>query len=679
MSLISGLTPSEISDFLGANYRGEASDVRPPWLLRAQDVEFEEGYIRSRRGFYEGVIPLTAGQPVSGFCHYMLGPASYIFTTRHNAGTGACTLEHSLYNAVPGGSSTLRAADGLGAVFAGIGNRMYYAAYDPDYEEGTFGVVLNFDGSPSFGYVWAPPLDLTYVAAWTRTPSLAATTTGLAATPGQHNLAFGFITKTGALTRPNIYANLTVGTSFAPMSASPSVGQKITVTLTPDAGHTWPNHYDKIFLLATTTRNLERYFIVPGTEQTVPNGTTTTITMDLDIQDAALNLATPFDDYMYTMYTGQFSASAQPIKPYYIFNCGERLGYFFKDASFGYAMAFSRPGEYEYLTFDRHVRFLPQRAKPIAAKWTQGAIYIFTENGTFALTDTGDDPVTWPPERSVSDKIGVSQPYALSLDRSGNGFVAHSLGLFPFNGGSYSAVPLSYLVNEDASNTFTGWNKTVWSMSSGAMVTVADDAVNHRVLVNVPATSGFELHSWNYLKGTGPTQVRYSNIRIGGSVPSFIAIAQNNGDAHSATRRQQLWMAPGIGNWILNCPSDELGGTSIKFRDTINATNYPINPFVWFPFLPERPHGASEHEHHFIQLRIKGVGSVYIEVKSVDEAMTTGALLQALSTGPARDLFFGFSMVSMSASARLSLSNVAGDWFELSHFAHYWAPYALKR
>lgn len=671
MDFLAGLNPAVIAEFQGANYRGEASDVRPPWLLRAQDVEFEEGFVRTRRGFYGSPLR-SVGQVVSGFYAYLLGPESWLYTARHSG--GGVSIEYGKYNEAPS-TFTARAADGLGAVFAGIGNRMYYTGFDPDFEEGTFGVHLDIDGSPTLPRVWMPPITSGYVAPWTITP----TTPAGFATAGIHNIALMFTSKTGFVTQRSPVSSLLTGAGLYDsfLQANLTAGTQLQVQVTPTVGNPWPADAATVTLLATTASNRFRYFIVP--EQTFAiTSPTATITFNLNIADSALNLGTPFDAYENVLYEGRFVASTQPIKPYYIFNCGERLGYFFKDPSFGYAIAFSKANDYEHITLDRHVRFLPQRAKPIAAKWTQGTIYVFTENATFAFTDTGDDPITWPQERSVDDKIGVNQPYALSLDTSGNGFVANRLGLFAFNGGVYSKIPMSYYIQEDASGVQASWRNINWTMASGNIVSVADDAENYRVLVcsgsNMPV-----VHTFNYIGGVSAGKVKYSNLTIAGSIPNWVGIVQNNGDSHSSTRRQQLWMAPGAGNWLLNCPPDDAGGNAVKYKDVINSVDYPINSILWFPPLPERHQGAGEQEHHYVQMRIKGTGTVDLVVLSLDDLMTTPNLSQVLSSAPGKDLYFGFSLVSRAASARISILAVAGNWFSMSHFAQYWKPYATRR
>ena len=671
MDFLTGLNPSVIEDFKGANYRGESSDVRPPWLLRAQDVEFEEGFVRTRRGFYESPLR-TVGQVVSGFYWYMLGPESYLYTARHSG--GGVSVEFGKYNQAPS-TFTARGADGLGAVFAGIGNRIYFAGFDPDYEEGTFGVHLDIDGSPTLPKVWMSPVTSGYVAAWTITPSTPA---GVA-TVGTHNFALMFTSKTGFVTQRSPVSNLQAGAGLydSILQMSLAAGTQAQIQITPTVGNPWPADAATVTLLATTVNNPFRYFIIPNQTFAITSPTAT-ITFNLNISDAAMNLGTPFDSYENVIYEGRFSPGIQPIKPYYIFNCGERLGYFFRDPSFGYAIAFSAANNYEHVTMDRHIRYLPQRGKPIAAKWTQGSIYIFAENATYAFTDTGDDPVTWPQERTVDDKIGVNQPYALSLDTSGNGFVANRLGLYSFNGGVYSRTPLSYYVQEDMSGTFGSWSNINWNMASGNIVSVADDAENRRVLICSPANFP-AVHVFNYLDGLSADRVRYSNLTIAGGIPNWVGIVQNNGDSHSSTRRQQLWMAPGAGKWLLNCPPDEAGGNAVRFKDTINGVDYPINSILWFPYLPERHQGISRQEHHYVQLRTKGSGTLTLELYGLDEILSLTGLTQSLSSSPGDDMYFGFTLISRAVTARISVVAIVGSWFSLSHFAHYWKPYANRR
>jgi len=677
MSLLAGLKPSELSDFKGANYRGESTDVRPPWLLKSDNVEYEDGYVRSRRGFYEFTNWPVSGTP-TGFYNYMFGPTSYLFTSRE-VGAGAVNIDWGL----AGGSQstfTGRASNGMGSIFAGIGNRMYSTTYNPAYDEGTFQVLKDIDGTPSIPIAWAPPVDTTYTAAWTVTPAFPASTgPGGGATEGTHFLAIAFISKTGFITHsapiPSLVEPIFSGILI---SGNPGSGNTFRITITPDGAHPWPAYADKVILLASTTRNFQRYFIVEGQKVTITSGTMAAV-LELDISDAALSLGTPFDEYDRGLYQGYYVANEQPIKPYYIFPCGDRLGFFFKDPSFGFGMAFSAIGDYERITPDRHFRYLPQRAKPIAAKWTQGAIYIFTENSTFAAVDTGDDPVTWPRERVIDGKIGTSQPNAITLDASGNGFVAHRTGLYGFRGGIYDVVPLSYYIQE--SKTESSWNKINWAFGLTSYVTAADDKENYRVMVTASTPAGRVAHSWSYISGLTPDTVRYSKFyHNDSSVPLYCGIAQNNGDARSSNRRQQLWMCTNVGYWRGQVPADDVSGDdAVIFRDTINGANIKIPALLWFPFLPSREESlAMENQIHFVILRVRGAGTLQVEVTSTDGVMTTGVLTRALSPFPMRDSEFRFSMISKGAQARISLADGSGSWFELSHFYQYWREYTMQ-
>lgn len=677
MSLLAGLKPSELSDFMGANYRGETTDVRPPWLLKADNVEYEEGYVRSRRGFYEFTNWPVSGTP-TGFYHYMLGPVSYLFTSRES-GAGAVNIDWGLSGG-PQSTFTGRASNGMGTIFAGIGNRMYHTTYNPAYDEGTFQVLKDMDGSSSLPAVWAPPLELSYTGAWTKTATFPVSTgLGGGATLGSHKVAIAFITKTGFVTRSGPVATL-VNPTYPGLlfTGNPGSGNTFRVTLIPDAGHPWPSYVDKVILLATTTRNLDRYFIVPGQEVTITSGTQTVV-LDLDISDAALSLATPFDIYDVGLYTGIYATNTQPIKPYYVFPCGDRLGYFFKDPSFGYGMAFSEVGDYERITPDRNFRYLPQRAKPIAAKWTQNAIYIFTENATYAANPSGEDPVIWPDERVIDGKIGTSQPNAITLDASGNGFVAHRTGLYGFRGGVYDRIPLSYYVQE--SKTEATWNKISWDFSLLNYVSIADDKENYRVMVTGSSPAGRVCHTWSYVSGLTPDTVRYSKFyHDDNSVPLYCGVTQNNGDARSSNRRQQLWTCTNVGSWRGQVPADDVSGDdAVIFRDTINGVASKVPAVLWLPFLPSRDETVyMENEIYFVILRIRGAGTLQVEVVSVDGLMTSGVLTRGLSPIPGRDSEFRFSMISKAAQARISLTAGAGSWFELSHFYQYWREYSLQ-
>jgi len=670
MSLITGLQKSEIPDFMGANYRGESSDVRPPWLLRATNVQFEEGYVRSRRGVYTHPSK-NVGTPVNGFYNMLIGDKSWVLSAEDDGVQANC--RYGEYNAA---ASVLALNTGsVGATFASIGDRAYIASFDINYALGQLSILDDLTTSPTVRQTWIPPLTNTYMAGWTF--NMVNTASANYATPGTHNFALAFTSDTGFITRasPNLNGNT------SPYQTAVTAGNKLVITVTPDAGHKWPA-YKSVWLIATTTRNLNKYYFVAGSEQTVPDATTTALVFEFAIQDSALVGGTPFDNYENVMYNGQFTANTAPLLPYYIFNCGERMGYFFQDpGSLGYGIAISDPNDPEHITLDQHIIYLPKRAKPIAAKWTQSTIYIFTENGTFGYNDNGDVPVTWATPRTIDDKVGTQVPYGISLDSNGYGFVAHRTGLYAFNGGLYDSVPLSYYVAEDPSGTMQSWDKIKWNYASAYPFVVVDDKENFRVIVKASNISGSDVvHTWNYLSGKSAKDVRYSNWTFNNdTVPAWVAIVQNNGDSISATRRQQLWLEFGSSNtpWLLERPSEI---QTNKYVDTLAVGfDFRIDPALYFPFLPERPIEAGENRQHYTRLRLRGSGTINFTIKGIDELLSIGPLTQTLSTTKARDVFFGYSMISESASVRLTLTGAVGSWFELSNFVQYWKWFVAKQ
>jgi hypothetical protein len=121
------------------------------------------------------------------------------------------------------------------------------------------------------------------------------------------------------------------------------------------------------------------------------------------------------------------------------------------------------------------------------------------------------------------------------------------------------------------------------------------------------------------------------------------------------------------------------GDDAVIFRDTINGVASKVPAVLWLPFLPSRDETVyMENEIYFVILRIRGAGTLQVEVVSVDGLMTSGVLTRGLSPIPGRDSEFRFSMISKAAQARISLTAGAGSWFELSHFYQYWREYSLQ-
>lgn len=672
MSVLNSYQPFPLDDFGGSNQRGESSDVKPPWAISSFNCEFEPGLVKTRRGIYPHPSnTFLEAYTIAGVYNHLYANTSYVFrgkqvpVTQINVrwnkydGSGGADTGIVLVTATPGYAN-----------FAGFGKRVYATVGNAAQDTGILGVVdVSNVTTPQ---TWFPPYTVAALGAVTVTDH--GTGSG-STTAGLHNVYMLIQSKSGFITRvgPVVTVQSGIPIGFASFSATPN--SKIDFSLAAPGGN-WSGEIYSITLVATTSTNQARKYIVPG-QTFIITSTAAPVTFTLDIADVTLATQIPATQYENVIYTGfqQTDPTVQPIQPYYCFQCGERLGLFYNDPAIGPTMAFSAPSAYEQFAFDRNMITLPGVAKPFAAKWTQGTIYIYTETGTFAYTDTGDDPVTWPTARSIDSKIGTSQPYGATVDSTGFGFVAHRTGLYPFAGGQYNQQSLTYW-QPDA------WDQVDWNDPS---FSVCDDKEKYRCVVCCKDLSGVRhVYTWNYSAGYAPDQVKFSEYTYP-HVMNWAVVILNYGDAQSAKRRLQLWMQASVATrWVL----DRFPGSAVQYHDNDGVGDSIIAFYYRTAYLPPRPKPAQMMEHHYGLLRCVGLGSYTYRVYGLDDIVsvvvsdTTGTQKPlVIGAAPGKEYVVGYSMIAESASLELSVlpDDTVDPYIEISHWCHYYKPWSVRR
>lgn len=674
MSIIDSCTQFPIDDFGGGNQRGERSDVKPEWAIEATNCEFEPGFLKTRKGVYPHPSSVfTEAGPVSGVYNHLYANKSYVYRAIQTPGTNVqvARAQYDGTGATAGAPTLNTATPGYGT-FAGFGKRVYCVLGNAAQDSGLLGAI---DTTTLLQQaVWIPPLEGTeYTMAFVITPAVGQVTAGT------HAFFLLVRSKTGFVTRTSPITTLSSGNPTPFATAGLSANDSITFTLTPVS--TWSPDIYSIQLVATPINLVDRYIVV-GTENVITSPTMNVV-LTFDINDVDLTQLTQTNDtYDQVIYTGlnQAVSTDQPVKPYYCFQCGERLGIFYIDPFNGPTMGFSEPSNYEWFQFNRHMIQLPGAAKAIAGKWAQGTIYIYTENGTYAYVDTGGFPVTWPKPRVVDAKIGVSVPYAITLDSGGNGFVAHRTGLYAFEGGQYLQVPLSYWQPDS-------WDVIDWANPS---ISLTDDKEKYRAVFCYKDLSGTRhVLTWNYTNGFGPNDVKFSEYFYQSTVINWVTDVMNYGDAQSSKYRQQLWLQSNtVGRWLL----DRFPNDATPYRDTDQTGGGPVARAVYpqkyrLAYLPPRPKPNQMQVHHFGLMRIIGNGNYVYKAYSLDDAITVtvsdvngSPQVLTLSNSPGKETLVGYSLVSESASPELSLNDTNLDsFFEISHWGHFYKPWSMRR
>ena len=682
--IIEGYDKFPFEEFGGGNERGERSDVKPDWAIEASNVEFEPGFLRTRRGFYATTdADLNDSLAVGGAYNHLYAGKSYFIRSVRSPGS-AISASICQYDGTAGGvglASYSTSTPGYGS-YAGFGKRIYVAHGNAAQTTGKLGVIDVTAPSTAFG-VWMPPITLATIAAGLGlSPSGAGTGK---VNQGPHGYYLLFQSKTGFVTRLGPVSAVTEGIpgAFAVYDAGVN-NYALTITITAPGGG-WPTDLAAVYLVATTTTNLSKKYIVPNSKNTITSsGQTLSFVFDMaDVTLATMPTTDQYESYVYTGLGIGAASTDQPIKPYYCFQAGERLGLFFED-DLGPAMAFSEPNAYEAFALDRNVIRLPGLKRPIAGKWTQHSIYIFAEDSTYSFTDTGGYPVTWPKPGTIDSKIGTLVPTGITLDTSGNGAVAHTTGLYMFSGGQYDQVPISFFQP-------TTWKKVNWGDPS---ISLCDDKENYRLVMGFKDFNNVRhLVSWNYMRGTDAQAVKFSEYFFDGCpsgyFPVWATIVTNYGDANSSSYRKQLWLQQGTyGQWILNRDSLDANPYQDSWYNgsTVTTTGIAVQRYR-LAYLPPRPKDLQIYQHAFGVLRIVGSGSYRYKAYGLDDSQvvtvsdTSGNPINlVLSASPGKELVVAYQLISEMASVELiNQSTSPGTYFALSYWCHYSKFYSARR
>lgn len=661
MSVLDDYERLEIVDFRGADLLSEATDVAPPWCLSAINVDYSPGNFATRTGYYAHRNAMGTFGPVSSAFNFQYGSISALLWCIDN-GSGLLYHYAAVQNAVTPtlvglGSSTFPG----GASYAQWGKFVYVAQYDGFFNSGVGLAIVDMTTGPAFA-IWPsfnrPMLTTEFL---TITPTVAA---GGDVTPGDHVLAIVLQDVTGFVTRPSPIGAILPTPAYPTVTVS-TTGQKITVVVTPAS--TWANWWRTAFLVMTTASNKARLLYVPINSQSIPYGTSTAITFDaVTVPDVILAEQLDIGD-LESVATNTIGGSPA-FDPYFVFPCGSRMGYFFYQGQIAepqtYNIAISEPGDPQHITPDRHVFQLPQQRQPNSAVYVQGTLYVFGPNWTYAYTDTGEVPVLWPAPRTVDGKIGTAHPYGASIDSSGFGFVAHRTGLYVFSGGQYEQIPISYYQTPF-------WNTIDWSE---LVFNVVIDAERFRVLVFCKMTDGTrKILVWDYTDGVTPKKVKFSVHTLSDSlgVARFGLIMMNRGDAQSSNYRQHLWIAMNTSSiW-------QLARTDQDATPFLDGTfNIPMT--YQMPLLPGVRRDLV-HEHHAIELRAIGVGSLRTTSYKLDLTASQTLAVTPLTVTPAKEFTRFLDLRSEGVSHKFQNSTAAGDYVVVSTLRHYHKPYARQR
>lgn len=667
MSVLFSYSKVEVEDFRGVDSRSEATNVVQPWGLVAKNVEYGPGLVKTRPGVYTKTEGALAGTPYSLVSWYHPPDGKTYLAWIDQSG-----MKVGPYNAGANTYSTGISTPVYGAL-APWGDRIY-------------GAPLGTGAIGGEGYQYITPSAATPAQQANRAPlgilqyaiTFATSPVASGMSGGNRKYAVMFITQSGYVTRPGPLSTLgyTYGLSAtAYPSQTNAANDSVTVTLTPTS--TWPGDIVGAVLLITTTNNLARLLYAPVANAVITPGSSTPVSF-APIVAADGVLAQQPDALDMEQLLSRDGVGNPAFNPRGMFAAGDRMVYLLSHTNNaflgGAGILISEPGSPETFSPDFHYRKLPSGQEPVAGFYYQGGIYIIGHNFTYVYTDTGDYPVTWPTPRLVSGSIGTSHIQGTNADPSGNCLVAHQSGLYLFQGGQYSTLPISYFQEAE-------WSSIQWP-TPGVDVPfgVVEDRANQRIYVLCKSsTYGNCLLVWDYMEGISPDKVKFSVWTFPYEV-SAMALVLNQGDSVSSLVRNHLWLAVGSG-----APS---GGQHFLLQKELGNVNLyddngvTIDSRYRGPYLPMNSNYLVNY-HPGFEVRVLGSGLLTPRAYGYDDILVQVARQLTLSTAPGKAYTVLLDLRNEECSLEFrsgsDSGSAAGDYFQISGWDQYWTGQTKMR
>jgi hypothetical protein len=655
--MLQDYTPTELAEFLGpwlttGPNAFEAGDVPPGRGLMAQNVEYKPGQVRTRYGF-------SAVSSLTGLGDAFVGMDGWLTPTLGNGETEFLVYLANSASAHPGfviadPSSVFSlnplyvpAGSYVASMIAPAGSRVYLQSLDLNgngtdaprvYSQTTISSTGGLD--PLF----QPPITaatFSYADGGTVSPNLGVTV-------GPHNFGILLTTRNGYTGAP--------GPGTGGLNDSGFVPSQFTVTIAGDALDvtvlaTWPADAVGISLIMTTTDNLAQYYLVPGGTAAVTGGTTSSVIINVSIDDGTL-AATATDA---TPYFDLFNTSIGTIRPSYIGEYSSRMVYISPDPEGVNSIFVSDPNNYQAFALSRSVIYLPGTRQALSAFNLYGNLYIVGPHWTYQTIDNGGDPVTWPSPQLIDGQIGTLSPNGITVNASqGVAWVADVDGLYMFAGGAFAQRPISYYVKSD-------WVRINW-LGAAATVRVVDSKDTQRIHVLVPldgATTPNFVMTFDYSRGATPETINYSLDSYNGGAynPGAICIFQSPADHHI-----EVWLGPSATSGHVLHQND--GTLANPYRDDggviVSTYQTGLLPRLTFNVL----HHVGDH------LRTTGNGNLNLTATSLDGTIAKSLATISLTASPTAPPLRFYHILSEAATLTLNVNTLDAN-FVLSALTHY--------
>lgn len=647
MSLLADYLQTTVNDFRGAWLLIEPSDVPITNALLAQNVEYLPGLVKTRFG-YSSVM--NTGDQINSMFSWIsptfTGLTSYLAflsAAGPNLGinlikTDGTGLNH-LY--VPAGIP-------VGASFATGGYRLFIATFNSIGQGTDQGrvysspTIFNNGGTDT---LFLPPLGYIPVVGNGGAGSVTA---------GVHQIGYLLTTRNGFTTSPSPVS----GATFTAVSHTSPGATTMTVSITPTG--TWPESYITAQIIMTIAGGTQ-FYIVPsaaGGSAGIAYGTNFPTTFTIDIDDGTLAAdgvdATPFFDILTQLNI--------TLRPSVILNYSSRMVYIALD-SYGQSAAFiSEINDWQHLTADQNVIYLPGNLQIITAFVLYNTLYLVGPHWTYSVQDNGGVPVTWASPQLIDNSIGTLAPLGVTVNAAqGIAWICDTDGLYLFSGGAYGTLPISYYQQPD-------WRRGQWG-SVAATVQVIDNRDHKRVQAIVPLDAGTTtpnyILSWDYSRGLDPQSVNYSLDFFTDYNPSSIVVIPG-----PTSGILEDWIGPG--DTLHPIMQRNHGTEPNPYRDNGQV----IQSAFQTAYLP--PLDAVVWRHSGDKFRLSGQGTTYITARGLDgsDAVTLNVVPE--TTYAAKLYLRRYDLLSEVATLTF-VTHDLDAWFQLSQLTHYYSLFVIQR
>lgn len=496
------------------------------------------------------------------------------------------------------------------ADFASLGARLLFAQITSAGAGAAQARVWDGVTAPaSADKAFEPPMVSTAMSFSTSEPAVGTVSKGV------HRLAVVFTTRTGYETRPcPVTAGFGSSGSIADLaygSVTASGNKTLRVAITPTA--TWPANFVSAALLMTTVQNTARYFFVPGCTAAVTGGGAGAVTFpDVNLNDTILGSSSSVEAVTAVKnYFGLYSQDASgngPFSPFKVLGYSDRAVYFATLADGTSGVFVSNKNAPQWITLANHLIQLEEKRQIVTGFVLRGSLYLVGPGWTYACSDNTSLPVSWVPPQQVDGRIGTPSVFGVSANSSlGFALVAATDGLYAFEGGSYSARPISYLNS-------SVWSRINWAAPQGT-VQVLDFPARKLAIVKVPldnASSANSLLVWDYASGLGWDKVNFCGIWDSAAFPNLGAIA----NVYNPTSKIfEVYLSRYSAGKILRSKSEAAGDASLYNDDGLGFSSQYRTSSV-LPVTPEPKQIVA------IRPRLRGNGTILQTAYTLDDTRT---------------------------------------------------------